>query len=67
EHYGSPTGHVHAVQIEICRGLYMNEQSLKPHEGFEPLMHALSRMLAECFAQWVNIGPDAGLLPLAAE
>lgn len=67
EHYGSPTGHVHAVQIEICRGLYMNELTLKPHDGFEPLTQALSRMLAECFAQWVNVWPGAATLPLAAE
>jgi N-formylglutamate amidohydrolase len=73
EHYGSPTGHVHALQIEICRGLYMDEVSLKPHEGFEPLMQALSSVMAECFAQWTEIGvsrqpgPDLGDLPQAAE
>ena len=73
EHYGSPTGHVHALQIEISRGLYMDEVSLQPHEGFEPLMLALSRMMAECFAQWAqlglgqDLGPDAQGLPQAAE
>ena len=26
-HYGDPANHVHAVQLEMCQGLYMSEQS----------------------------------------
>lgn len=33
EHYGQPRAGIHAVQIELSRGLYMNEETLakKPH------------------------------------
>ena len=37
EHYGRPSRGLHALQIEINRGLYMNEHTLEPHLGFERL------------------------------
>jgi len=33
EHYGRPALGRHAIQIEICRSLYMDEATLRPHEG----------------------------------
>lgn len=38
----SPKGHVQAVQIEIARNLYMDEQSYAPHEGFTTLRNQLT-------------------------
>ena len=35
EHYGRPAKGLHALQLEINRGLYMNERHHCPHEGFE--------------------------------
>ena len=35
--YGDPARHRHSVQVEINRRLYMDERTLVPHQGFEPL------------------------------
>ena len=37
QHYGRPDGGLHALQIEINRGLYMNENTLQPSDNFENL------------------------------
>ncbi|MEN5082652.1 N-formylglutamate amidohydrolase [Bosea sp. TWI1241] len=52
EHYGVPAAGVHALQIEINRGLYMNEQTLEPNGGFAPLRAVITAAMAECFARW---------------
>jgi N-formylglutamate amidohydrolase len=44
EHYGRPARGLHALQIEINRGLYMDERDLKPHHGFEQLSADLARL-----------------------
>ena len=44
EHYGRPARGLHALQIEINRGLYMDERELKPHHGFEQLSADLARL-----------------------
>jgi N-formylglutamate amidohydrolase len=41
EHYGEPLNGVHTLQIEINRALYMDEQTLEPTQGFEPLRELL--------------------------
>ncbi len=49
-HYGKPAEHVHAIQIEIARRLYMDEDSLVPNEGFHRVhadMSALASLLAD--------------------
>ncbi len=45
ESYGSPAMGVHAIQIEVNRGLYMNEANVEPHEGFGPLKAAIKDVL----------------------
>ena len=42
EHYGKPQDGVHALQIEIDRGLYLDETGLALGEGFERLKADLS-------------------------
>ncbi len=42
EHYGRPEAGVHVLQVEINRGLYMNEGRVEPHGGFDRLKSALS-------------------------
>jgi N-formylglutamate amidohydrolase len=37
EHYGRPARGLHVLQIEVNRGLYMDEYGLEPHPGFERL------------------------------
>ena len=43
QHYGRPETGVQALQIEINRGLYLNEQTLAPSEGFDRLQRALDQ------------------------
>jgi N-formylglutamate amidohydrolase len=53
EHYGRPSRRTHALQIEINRGLYLDEATLKPTAGFEKLrghLDQLTRALAA--ADW---------------
>jgi N-formylglutamate amidohydrolase len=49
EHYGRPARDVHAVQIEINRGLYLNEQVLKPTGGFAELQRDLQSLAGPLF------------------
>lgn len=49
EHYGRPYKGVHAVQIEINRGLYLDEASLRPLAGFGALRAALGALAATLF------------------
>ena len=37
EHYGRPQRRVHALQVEINRGLYLDEATMTPTSGFERL------------------------------
>jgi N-formylglutamate amidohydrolase len=56
EHYGRPARRVHALQIEINRGLYLDEATLAPTAGFETLkghLAALTRTLAA--ADWSSL------------
>ena len=43
--YGEPQQHRHSVQIEINRGLYMNEETLALTEGFTPLRDNLKQLV----------------------
>ena len=64
EHYGRPGRSLHAIQVEVNRGLYMNERTLEPTAGFERLQRDLTRFAADLMAT-----PDAcfGQPPIAAE
>ncbi len=53
EHYGRPARGLHALQIEINRGLYMDEHRLEPHDGFDRLSADLLR-LAEALLELVE-------------
>ena len=44
EHYGRPARGLHALQIEVNRGLYMDERRLEPHAGFERLSADLAAL-----------------------
>jgi N-formylglutamate amidohydrolase len=56
-HYGRPAEAVHALQIEIRRGLYMDELSLRPHGA----MVQLRALLKELLAGLAGLLPDLGL------
>lgn len=61
QHYGRPSRRQHAIQIEIDRALYMDEQSIRPNAGF----HSMRRRLRSVIAEIAALG-DAGL-QVAAE
>ena len=46
EHYGRPVQGVHALQIELNRGLYLDEATLTPTEGFSRLKTDLDHLFA---------------------
>ncbi len=64
EHYGRPARHLHALQIEVNRGLYMNERTFQKSAGFDALADDLTHFCADLMAM-----PDHHFvdLPLAAE
>jgi len=47
QHYGRPSRHQHAVQVEIDRALYMNEQTLLPNGNFEAFRTLLQGVIAD--------------------
>ena len=51
EHYGRPVRGWHAVQIEINRGLYLNEFSLERSEGFTRVLADLTALVEGMFAE----------------
>ena len=64
EHYGRPGRRLHSLQIEVNRGLYMNEQTFQKSPGFDALADDLARFSADLMAL-----PDYHFveMPLAAE
>lgn len=63
EHYGRPTHRVEALQIEINRGLYLNEHTLEPKPGFERLRRDIETVVS----QLTGTLPDFLQRPAAAE
>ena len=55
EHYGWPSGGVHALQIEIARSLYMNEATLAKTAGFERLKRDITGIVGELAGSWRGI------------
>jgi N-formylglutamate amidohydrolase len=45
EHYGRPSRRTHALQIEINRGLYLDEAKLTPTAGFDRLQADMARLI----------------------
>jgi N-formylglutamate amidohydrolase len=56
EHYGAPARRTHVLQIEINRALYLDEQTLTPHDGFARLRRDLGRLTrALASADWSRL------------
>lgn len=64
EHYGRPDRNVHALQIEINRGLYMDEKTLTPKPHFSAVRRSLGLFVRELTR--LDAG-ELGAHPLAAE
>jgi N-formylglutamate amidohydrolase len=52
EHYGRPTRGIHALQIEINRGLYLDESTLAVTPGFQRLQRGLASVSTRLFAEF---------------
>jgi N-formylglutamate amidohydrolase len=50
EHYGRPQRDLNAFQIEINRQLYMDEETLQRHSGFEALQKQLGQFIQDLMA-----------------
>ncbi|WP_224405609.1 N-formylglutamate amidohydrolase [Afifella sp. IM 167] len=59
EHYGRPSFGLHVLQLEVNRGLYMDEEAIRLHEGFEPLKRSLGVLAGELMG--LRIEPPAAL------
>lgn len=64
EHYGRPSSGLHALQLEINRGLYMDEDTHSLHSGFNQLAENLA-----AFTRELTSMPDTAFCadPIAAE
>ncbi|WP_116133058.1 N-formylglutamate amidohydrolase [Tropicimonas sp. IMCC34043] len=62
QHYGRPSRGQHVVQVEVDRGLYMNEAAVRPNSDFAAVRDLLRGVIAEI----VEIGRPTAM-PLAAE
>ena len=63
EHYGRPAQGFHAIQIEINRGLYVDEETLQKTAGFD----ALREDIAQFCEALTRTAEGGGAWPLAAE
>ena len=57
EHYGRPTAGFHALQIEINRGLYMDERTIARGAGFDGLSRHLYAVMA-AVSEVASAGPE---------
>ena len=65
EHYGRPENGLHALQIEINRGIYMDEDRLTKRADFDRIAEDLTQFVAQLVAMPAH-GRE-GEQPLAAE
>jgi N-formylglutamate amidohydrolase len=65
--YGCPEADMHALQIEVRRGLYMDEQTLAPHAALgelQAVLRDLLALLAQCTA--AELAPRTRPMPAPA-
>lgn len=61
QHYGRPSRNQHVVQVEINRGLYMEEARVRPNGNFDSFKRVITSVISEITA----IGSSE--MPLAAQ
>lgn len=65
EHYGRPESGLHALQIEINRGLYMHEHAFAANPQFGEIARSFSELFQRL--SWIETAELLGAVPLAAE
>lgn len=56
EHYGRPLRGIHALQIEMNRGLYVDERTLKTTPGFISLQANLTKLADRVMTEFPQLG-----------
>lgn len=64
EHYGRPERGLHAIQVEVNRGLYMNESTYEKSSGFDALCDDI-KVFCDALVRFP--GSELADMPLAAE
>lgn len=59
--HGNPSVGVHALQIELRRGLFMDEATHAPHAGFAALQHVVEELTATLAATVRRLAPPPPL------
>jgi N-formylglutamate amidohydrolase len=59
-HHGRPANGIHAVQIEICRSLYLDQQRLLPTHGAHKVRAALTSLVQHLVAAWPQLARQSG-------
>lgn len=65
--YGEPKRGIHALQIEICRALYLDEESIEPTNKYPDLRRRLEAAVADIAAVSPDLLRSTDYLPIAAE
>ncbi len=67
EHYGRPARGIHALQIEVNRGLYLHEAKMEKALGFTRLQRDLTTLAQRMFCEFPSLLPGALPGQIAAE
>lgn len=57
EHYGRPARGIHALQIEVNRGLYLHEAKMEKSLGFSRLQRDLTTLAQRMFCEFPSLLP----------
>jgi N-formylglutamate amidohydrolase len=66
DRHAAPVRGIHALQVEVCRSVYLDERMAEPSAGLEPLARMLAGLVRELGAQIACLS-DGGQLDEAAE
>jgi len=66
DQHAAPRRGLHAMQLEVCRTLYLDPSMAELSEGAKPLADMLAIMVRELGALTARLG-DRGIIPQAAE
>lgn len=59
DRHGAPARDIHAIQIEICRSLYLDPQMDNVSDGLQLISDILARLISELSGQLVQMGTAA--------
>ncbi len=66
DRHASPARGIHAIQVEVCRSTYLDEQYAEPSAGLASMAKLLAGLVRELGAETARLG-DADYLSQAAE